>query len=103
MKLISSDPSMGYCLLSSSASRVLMVARQWQKSYSLCDAELDVLSRSALGEDRELIAEKRASSQATVKAHIANLLKKTRDPSLHRAVQRLLRAALNMQSIVPTD
>ncbi len=64
----------------------------WRAKYSLSDAEADVLERAAKGESRESIAASRGCSLLTVKAHVANLIGKTRDASLHDAASRLLRA-----------
>jgi DNA-binding CsgD family transcriptional regulator len=96
-RLVDRDASTGDGLPTDGIHRVRLVAKSWQTRYSLCNAEFDVLLRAALGEDRDAIAERRASSPLTVRAHVAGILKKTRDASLHHAVGRLLRAALNIE------
>ncbi|MGH7284084.1 MAG: response regulator [Polyangiaceae bacterium] len=71
--------------------RLARVALAWQSRYTLSDAELDVLIRFVSGERRADIAAGRDISGLTVKKHVANLLKKTSDPSMPSAVQRVLR------------
>ena len=64
-------------------------------TYQLSDAEADVLRRAVLGETREAIAAARSSSVLTVKRHVVNLLRRTRDPSMHDAVEWFLRELIN--------
>jgi DNA-binding NarL/FixJ family response regulator len=78
-----------------SAAPVESAASRWQTRYRLSNAESDILLGAARGEDRESIAVRRKSSPFTVKTHVASLLRKTLDASLHQAVERLLREALN--------
>ena len=73
------------------SQRLQQAVETWRKRYALSDAEADVLSRSAAGETREIIAEARHCSPLTLKTHVANLLGKTDDDSLFVAVGRLLR------------
>jgi two-component system response regulator DevR len=72
--------------------RLEQTASEWREQYALSDAELDVLRRAASGETRQAIASARSCSLLTIKAHVANLLQKTGDDSLHVAVGRLLRS-----------
>jgi DNA-binding NarL/FixJ family response regulator len=74
------------------ALRLRLAVETWRDRYTLSEAEVDVLRRSAAGETREAIAEARRCSPLTVKTHVANLLGKTGDESLFAAVGRLLRA-----------
>ena len=73
------------------ASRLEAVLGGWVSRYYLSDAEADVLRRAALGESKGAIASARGSSELTVKRHVVNLLRRTRDASMHAAVERLLR------------
>jgi DNA-binding NarL/FixJ family response regulator len=75
------------------ASRLDSLVEEWVVEYELSEAEADVLLRAAQGDSREQIARDRLISPLTVKKHVNNLLKRTRDGSLHKAVERLLRTA----------
>jgi DNA-binding NarL/FixJ family response regulator len=71
-------------------SRLVNVVATWTARYLLSEAESDVLLLAAKGHDRAAIAIIRCSSEATIKNHIHNLLRKTGDLSLRDAVKRLL-------------
>ena len=85
------------------AARIDQLVHVWTAQYGLSKAEADVLLRAALGADRDTIAEERQSSPLTIKKHVANLLKHTRDESLRAAVERLLRAAADAPPTGPSD
>jgi DNA-binding NarL/FixJ family response regulator len=74
--------------------RIEPALQAWKSSDGLCDAEVDVLRRTALGEDTSTIAVARGSSPSTVKKHSANLLRRLPDRCLDAAAGRLLRDAL---------
>jgi DNA-binding CsgD family transcriptional regulator len=59
-----------------------------------------VLRRAVLGDARELIAEGRRCSVATVKKHIANILQKTGEESFHVIVERVLRELAGIERLV---
>jgi DNA-binding CsgD family transcriptional regulator len=73
------------------AERVSRGAAAWGATYELSDAEVDVLRSAALGESRTEIARRRGTSVQTVATQAARLLRRTRDGSLERAANRLLR------------
>jgi len=71
--------------------RVSRGAAAWGAQYGLSDAEVDLLRRVALGETRAEIARGRGTSVQTVATQATRLLRRTRDGSLERAANRLLR------------
>jgi DNA-binding NarL/FixJ family response regulator len=75
------------------AARIDRVVRAIANASGLSGAEADVLRRASLGESREDIAQARGSSPQTINKHVTNLLRRTRDPSLHHAIERVLREA----------
>ncbi len=75
------------------AQRIETVVDGWIAAYDLSKTEGDILLRAARGDARDAISAARAISPLTLKKHINNILKRTRDPSLQDAVERLLRAA----------
>jgi DNA-binding NarL/FixJ family response regulator len=66
----------------------------WRDRYRMSDAQSDILRRAARGENRDTIAAFRSSSPKTVKRQIVGLLQKTGDESLHTAIERLTREAM---------
>lgn len=73
------------------AERVSQRAAAWAVTYKLSHAEVDVLCRAALGETQVEIARHRGTTTHTVKTLKMRLLRRTRDASLERAANRLLR------------
>lgn len=69
------------------------IASQWARLYDLSRTELAILVATAKGASREQIVEDLDIVHVTLKRHIANMLKKTRDESLLHATTRLLREA----------
>jgi DNA-binding NarL/FixJ family response regulator len=84
--------------LDTRAERILRVARTWQVRYELSDGELDVLALAANGVSRAQIAAVRARSERTIDAHVTQLLRKTRDATLHAAAARLLRETIDVHA-----
>jgi DNA-binding NarL/FixJ family response regulator len=68
----------------------------WVSRHALTHAQADVLRRAALGENKDAIACARDCSAHTVQKHVADLLHRTGDGSLHDAVSRLLRAVARL-------
>jgi DNA-binding NarL/FixJ family response regulator len=77
------------------ATRVELWTERWRDRYKMSDAQTDILRRAARGENRDTIAAFRSSSPKTVKRQIVDLLGKTGDESLHAAIERLTREALD--------
>ncbi|HEX8794318.1 MAG TPA: hypothetical protein VF765_25415 [Polyangiaceae bacterium] len=73
------------------AERVSHRAASWAATYKLSHAEADLLRRAALGETQAEIARHRGTSAQTIEALKVRLLGRTRDASLERAANRLLR------------
>jgi DNA-binding NarL/FixJ family response regulator len=73
------------------AAGVEQIVQAWTSQDGLSDAEADILRRAALGEDRAAIGKARNCSQQTINKHVVNLLRRTRDRTLHAATERLLR------------
>jgi DNA-binding NarL/FixJ family response regulator len=71
-------------------SRLPNAVADWIARYKLSETESHVLLLAAKGIEREDIAAIRGCSELTVKKHISNLLQKTGDLSLRKAVKRLL-------------
>lgn len=71
--------------------RVSLAAAEWAARYRLSEAEVDVLRRAALGETPPEIARRRGTSITTVGTQASRLLRRTKDESLERAANRLLR------------
>jgi DNA-binding NarL/FixJ family response regulator len=76
------------------ARRVELRTERWRDCYKMSDAQTDILRRAARGEHRDTIAAFRSSSPNTVKRQIVDLLQKTGDESLHAAIERLTREAV---------
>ena len=68
----------------------------WVTRHGLTRAEGEVMRMSLLGDSKRAVAERRGSSEQTVKKQLANALRKTGDASLLAAAQRLLREALRI-------
>jgi DNA-binding NarL/FixJ family response regulator len=81
--------------IDSRAERIRRVGRRWQARYALTEGELDVLVLTAGGVSRVDLAVRRATGDRTIDSHVTHLLRKTRDPSLHAAVERLLRETID--------
>jgi DNA-binding NarL/FixJ family response regulator len=77
----------------SGAERLNEVAAVWIESYHLSASEAAILVATARGATREEVIDERDIAVATFKRHVANLLAKTKDPSLLHAAVRLLRDA----------
>jgi DNA-binding NarL/FixJ family response regulator len=77
------------------AEKIELRAAGWRDRYRMSDAQTDVLRRAACGQNRDAIAAFRSSSPNTVKRQIVDLLQKTGDESLHAAVERLTREAVD--------
>jgi DNA-binding NarL/FixJ family response regulator len=75
------------------APRWQAVVDEWAVAYGLTSSEIEILQRAVSGASRDEITETRGTAESTVKKHISNLLRKTRDPSLVMAVHRVLRAS----------
>jgi DNA-binding NarL/FixJ family response regulator len=73
------------------ATRLKSSIDGWRVRYGLRDAEVDVFAGAVRGEARDQSAERRGSSPLTIKVHVASLLRRTGDASLHHAVERFLR------------
>ncbi len=73
--------------------RIEAIAAKWAKLYDLSKTELAILVATAKGASREQVADAQEIVPVTLKRHIANMLKKTRDESLLHAATRLLREA----------
>jgi DNA-binding CsgD family transcriptional regulator len=71
--------------------RVSRGAAAWGAKYGLSAADVDILRRAALGETQAEIARRRGTSVQRVKTQAVHLLRRTRDGSLERAANRLLR------------
>ena len=67
----------------------------WQHRYELSNAHKDILFRAACGEQRDVIAAFRNTSPNTVKRQVVDLLQRTGDESLHAAIERLTREAID--------
>jgi DNA-binding NarL/FixJ family response regulator len=76
------------------ARRVEQRTERWRHCYNMSEAQTDILRRAARGENRDAIAAFRSSSPNTVKRQIVDLLQKTGDESLHAAIERLTREAV---------
>jgi DNA-binding NarL/FixJ family response regulator len=76
------------------ARRIELRTEHWRDRYQMSLAQTDILRRAALGENRHTIAAFRSSSPNTVKRQIADLLQKTGDESLHSAIERVTREAV---------
>jgi DNA-binding NarL/FixJ family response regulator len=83
------------------AERLERALCSWRERHGLSEAEADVLRRTALGEHRQAIAEARCCSPLTIKAQVANLLRKCGDDTLSAAVSRLLRAVAGDAAATP--
>jgi DNA-binding NarL/FixJ family response regulator len=94
VKPFSKEPIERFLLDASKAglsARVERVVHAWAERYRISAAHMDVLRRSALGQDRGMLPAARDCSEQTIDKHVTNLLRRTGDASLHAAVERLLR------------
>jgi FixJ family two-component response regulator len=82
----------------SSASKAAEDAvRRFAALHGLCQAESDVLWGATIrGEDYDAMAARRACSRLTVRAHAANILRKSGASSLRLVVEGLLREAAGL-------
>lgn len=80
------------------ARRLEQELERWRILDGLTTTEVDLLRRLALGEKPEGIAAARGCSEYTIKAHIRNLLDKTKDDTRFEAVIRLLRAVAGCET-----
>jgi DNA-binding NarL/FixJ family response regulator len=73
------------------SARLTDATQRWAVEYGLSAAQVDILTRAALGATRSEIARARGTSPTTVKTQAIELLRRTRDSSFQAALVRLLR------------
>ncbi len=77
-------------------TRLEAVLEIWTARDALTRTERDVLRRAAYGMSVQAIARERGCAAKTIAKHVENVLFKTGERSLARAVTRLLREAFGL-------